>query len=289
MGYVYIIFSALSFCFMTIFVKIAGHEVNTLQIVFFRGLFTLCVTYYFIYKNKIYIWGNNKKKLISRGLSGTFALFFVYESIQRITLSEATVIQYLYPIFTIILAAIFLGEESTKKNYLAIFIGLFGVYIVLDFPFLNSNISFNYNNVLIALIGSVLTALAYVLVRSCSNDDESPYVIMFYFPLFTVPLSLPFTIINWSNPSLNTWFYIFMVGLCTQLGQTFLTFGYKLIPASKAATASYVQVPFAALGGFMFFNEEISINFLAGSLIIFVAVSLIIDKKMKKKNKVFTP
>lgn len=273
------ILSALSFCFMTIFVKYAGEELNTFQIVFFRGLFTLCVTYYLIYKNKVYIWGRNKKKLISRGLSGTFALFFVYESVQRITLSEATVIQYLYPIFTIILATIFLGEESTKKNYAVVFIGLLGVYIVLDFPYFNNNISFNYIDIIIALIGSVFTALAYVLVRSCSNDNESPYVIMFYFPLFTVPLSLPFTIIHWSEPSLNTWAYIFMVGLCTQLGQTFLTFGYRLLPASKAATTSYIQVPFAALSGFLIFNEDISTNFFIGSLMIFTAILFVADKE----------
>lgn len=279
MGYIFMILSALSFCFMTIFVKMAGQEVNTFQIVFFRGIFTLCATYYLIYKNKIYIWGRNKKKLIIRGLSGTLALFFVYESIQRITLSEATVIQYLYPIFTIILASTFLEEESTKKSYLAIFIGLFGVYIVLDYPFLNDNMSLNYINLTVALIGSFLTAFAYIFVRSCSNDDESPYVIMFYFPLFTVPLSLPFTLISWSSPSLNTWVYIFMVGLCTQLGQTFLTFGYKLLPASKAATTSFVQVPFAALGGFLFFSEQISINFFVGSLIIFAAVFLIVENK----------
>lgn len=289
MGYLFMILSALSFCFMTIFVKYAGEELNTFQIVFFRGLFTLCVTYYLIYKNKVYIWGRNKKKLISRGLSGTFALFFVYESIQRITLSEATVIQYLYPIFTIILATIFLGEEPTKKNYAVVFIGLLGVYIVLDFPYFNNNVSYNYIDIIIALIGSVFTALAYVLVRSCSNDNESPYVIMFYFPLFTVPLSLPFTIVHWSEPSLNTWVYIFMVGLCTQLGQTFLTFGYKLLPASKAATTSYIQVPFAALSGFLIFNEDISTNFFIGSLMIFTAILLIVDKGNRYKNKISTP
>lgn len=278
------ILSAFSFCFMTIFVKLAGKSIDTFQIVFFRGVFTLCITYYLMHKNNVYVWGVNKKKLIFRGLSGTMALFFVYESIQRITLSEATVIQYLYPIFTIILSSIFLGEITTKKSYLCVFIGLLGVYIVLDFPFLSNSVSINPYDILVAVIGSVLTALAYILVRSCAKDDESPYVIMFYFPLFTIPLSLPFTIIQWSSPSLITWFFIFMVGLCTQLGQMFLTFGYRLLPASKAAIISYVQVPLAAFSGFLIFNEGISINFLIGSIIIFFAVIFIINNKKIKKN-----
>ena len=257
MGYLFMILSAFSFCLMTIFVKYAGIELHTIQIILFRGLFTLGITWYLVHKNKIYIWGKNKKKLIIRGLIGSIALFFVYESIRRINLSEATVIQYLYPLFIIIFASILINEKATKKNYLAIFAGLIGVNIILGFPLLNYNITQNYVDITIALAGSLLTALAYVLVRSCANDGESPYVIMFYFPLFTVPLSLPLSIIYWSNPSTTTWIYIFFVGLFTQLGQMFLTFGYKLLPAGKAAITSYIQVPFAVLGGLFFFNEKL--------------------------------
>ena len=86
---------------MTIFVKISGQDIDTFQIVFFRGVFTLVTTFIIIKKKKIYLWGKSTQKLVLRGISGTFALFFVYESIQRFLLSEATVIQYLYPLFTV--------------------------------------------------------------------------------------------------------------------------------------------------------------------------------------------
>ena len=84
---------------MTVFVKIAGNNLPTIQIVFIRGLITLFFTFVIIKKKNIYSWGANHKLLIIRGISGTLALFFVYESIQRFTLSEATMIQYLFPIF----------------------------------------------------------------------------------------------------------------------------------------------------------------------------------------------
>ena len=72
---------------------------------------------------------------------------------------------------------------------------------------------------------------------------------MFYFPLFTVPISAPFALIDWSHPDQKGWLILLMIGVCTQLGQTFLTFGYKTLQASKAGLTSYVQVPFSAIFG----------------------------------------
>ncbi|MDA8753112.1 hypothetical protein N9N24_01265 [Candidatus Marinimicrobia bacterium] len=69
-----------------------------------------------------------------------------------------------------------------------------------------------------------------------------------------------------------------MIGLFTQLGQTFLTFGYRVLPAGKAATMSYIQVPLAALGGLFIFHENISFNFILGSLLIFIAILFVIKK-----------
>ena len=278
MGYVYISLSALSFCLMTVFVKISGREIDTFQIIFFRGLFTLITTILIIKKKQIYLWGNNQRKLVFRGLSGTFALFFVYESIQRFSLSEATVIQYLYPIFTVVFASILLHEKFSFKHYIAVALGLMGIYVVLDFPFLSSYEPLNYLDVFFGILGATLTGLAYVLVRVCLKLKESPYVIMFYFPLFTVPLSLPFAFLNWTTPSLTNWMILILIGAFTQVGQTFLTFGYKLLPAGNAATMSYIQVPLAALSGAFIFHENITYNFLFGSFLIFLAVLFVIKK-----------
>ena len=89
---------------MTVFVKMASTEMNTMQIVFVRGVFTLILTFIILKRKSINMWGQRKKILIMRGITGSVALFFVYESINRLPLSEATIIQYLYPIFISIFA-----------------------------------------------------------------------------------------------------------------------------------------------------------------------------------------
>ena len=285
MGYIYISLSALFFCLMTVFVKIAGQQLETIQIVFIRGIITLLFTSVIIKRKKIYLWGTNHKLLILRGIIGTVALFFVYESIQRFPLSEATVIQYLYPIFTALLASFIISENVGNQHYFAIILGFLGVYIILDFPFINPESSLNTTNLIIAITGAFLTGFAYVIVRMASNMKESPYVIMFYFPLFTVPMSFPFAYDLWIYPSIDNWIVLLLVGICTQLGQTFLTFGYKLLPASKAAPTSYIQVPFSVLAGSVIFYENISYNFILGSIVIFFSLYLIINKGKQSEQK----
>ena len=279
-GYVHILMSAFFFCLMTVFVKLAGQDISTIQIVFVRGVFTLVVTYAFIVYNKVDPLGRNRNLLMARGVTGTVALFLVYESIQRFPLPEATVIQYLYPIFTALLASIILSEKLTKMIFAAIILGLLGVYITLDFPFLIKT-TVQYQDTIIALSGAFLTGLAYVMVRKANNLKESPYVIMFYFPLFTVPLSLVLMGNNWVDPNTEIWMYLFLVGLTSQLGQMFLTFGYRLLPASRASITSYVQVPFSVIAGIFIFNHSISINFILGSVIIFFAIIIVFEKRNK--------
>ena len=94
--------------------------------------------------------------LIMRGVSGTLALFLVYESIKRFPLSEATyAIQYLFPIFTALVAPLIISEAINKKVFGAILIGLTGVYTVLDFPFLIITTNISMYSIGIAITGRV--------------------------------------------------------------------------------------------------------------------------------------
>ncbi len=261
---------------MTVFVKIAGTQISTMQIIFIRGTLTLVFTYAILSRKKISVWGTNKGLLVVRGIAGTSALFFFYESIQRFALSEAVAIQYLHPIFAVILASALISEKAGKIIYLSVIFGLIGTFVILEFPLIHNFNAIKNINLFIALAGSALTALAYVLVRWLSREGESPFVIMFYFPLFTVPVSFMFTINNWITPDLGLWIHLILIGICAQIAQYFLTHGYKLLPAGKASLTGYVQVPLSVLAGYLFFNDKITYSYFIGSCMIFTGVILMV-------------
>ena len=261
---------------MTVFVKIAGTQISTMQIIFIRGMLTLVFTYAILSRKKISVWGTNKGLLVLRGIAGTSALFFFYESIQRFALSEAVAIQYLHPIFAVILASALISEKAGKIIYLSVIFGFMGTFVILEFPLIHNFNAIKNINLFIALAGSALTALAYVLVRWLSSEGESPFVIMFYFPLFTVPVSFIFTINNWITPDLRLWIHLILIGICAQIAQYFLTHGYKLLPAGKASLTGYVQVPLSVLAGYLFFNDKITYSYFIGSCMIFTGVILMV-------------
>ena len=176
-----------------------------------------------------------------------------------------------------------ISEAINKKVFGAILIGLTGIYTVLDFTFLIKTTNISIYSIGIAIAGSFLTSVAYVLVRKATKVNEHPLVVMFYFPLFTVPMCLPFLISNWVHPSPEVWGYLFLVGICTQSGQVFLTHGYKELPAAEAAPLSYVQVPFAMIMGAIFFDEIITINFIIGSTLVLISIFIVMANREEKK------
>jgi drug/metabolite transporter (DMT)-like permease len=118
---------------------------------------------------------------------------------------------------------------------------------------------------MIGLGGALLTALAYVSVRQLSVR-EHPLVIVFYFPLVSVPATLPFLMNQWVMPTGSDWMWLLGVGLLTQLGQVWLTEGLAALPAARATSINYVQVVFATLWGVLIFAEPVTVTVIIGAI-----------------------
>jgi len=197
-------------------------------------------------------------------------------------LSISTVIQYTYPIFISVFAAIFLNEKITRNLFFALIIGWIGILVIINpTQLLNINVEIENLAISIALLGSIFTALAYVTVKKLVFTEDI-YVIIEYFPLVSLITLLPIVLINWVTPNLNELFWIIGIGLFTQLGQTFLTVGLKKLTACKASTINYLQVLFGSIWGILFFGEIININFLIGALLVLLGTIISTTKIIKK-------
>ncbi|MCP9850484.1 DMT family transporter [Cyanobium sp. Morenito 9A2] len=248
--------SALAFNLMGVCVKAVGSRLSVAEVVLARALVSVLLSWWLLRRRHLPIWGERKGMLILRGVIGTAALGCVYGALTHLPLASATVLQYLYPTFTALLAWLTLREHLAPQLLLAMALGWLGVLVVAQPSWLTGQASaLPLLPLLLGVAGALLTALAYVSVRALGRS-EHPLVIVFYFPLVAIPLTLPLVALQPVLPTASELLWLVGVGLFTQLGQIGLTKGLMALPAARATAMSYVQVVLAALWGWLFFAEH---------------------------------
>ncbi|RJG50063.1 DMT family transporter [Motilimonas pumila] len=273
--------SALGFALMSACVKLVSqHDIPVLEIVAARALVSLVLSYGDVRRKKISVWGNNKGWLFARGAVGALALIFVYYSITTLPLAEATLLQYLHPVFTAFLALIFLKEPILHSTKLCIGFSLVGLGIMVSPGLgLSQADALPWLSIGTALLGAFGSGVAYVIVRQLSREEDSS-VIIFYFPLIALPLSLALLGDDFVMPNGEALLLLLFVGVFTQIGQVGLTKAMQSASASKATAYSYVQVLFSMILGWLIFAEIPSLySWIGGGFILVGALINVLWKK----------
>ena len=276
-GIKFLIASGLAFSLMSVCVKAIGGKIPVPELIFARATISLIITRILLYKKNINPWGYQKRLLLIRGLFGTIALYCIFKALTVLPIATATVIQYIYPTFTVICAYFILKEYILKRIIFSIIIGWIGIILVTQPEWTsNSNFLETITATSIALLGALMTSLAYICVRKLS-EKENPLVIIYYFPLVSIPLSLPFIINNFVLPTGIDWIWIIGIGFFTQIGQLCITEGLRLIPAGQATSLNYSQVIFSSIAGFILFQEALTTEFYLGGLCVLISTIISIS------------
>ncbi|MEK7433039.1 MAG: DMT family transporter [Cyanobacteriota bacterium] len=263
-----------SFCFAIINVMVKKLDnIPTYEIAFFRTFISLIMSYYSIKTLSLNPWGNNKKYLILRGLFGTIAFLLFFYTLQKMPLATAITVQYLAPIFTTIISVFFLKEKIKISQWFFFAISFSGIIFLKGF---DSRVSIYY--LVIGIISAFLSASAYNCIRKLKDYDH-PAIIVFYFPLVSIPIIGPYTILNWVQPYGIQWFYLLATGFLTQIAQIYMTKAFHSDKLSVVSNFSYIGAVFALFFGYFIFDEKISL--LSGFGIILVILGAILSSIYK--------
>ncbi len=255
------------FALMNVSVKYIPH-IPAIEIILFRSIFSLVFSYIFLKNQKIYVFGNNKKLLIIRGIVGSIGLITFFYTLQKIPLASAVTIQYLSPIFTTILGIFLVKERVRPIQFLFFAISFAGVVLVQGF-----DARVNWLYAAIGLISALFSGLAYNVIRRLKNT-EHPLVIIFYFPLVTLPVAGLISYFNWVNPVGWDWAILLWIGICTQTAQYFMTVAYQNANVSKISSLTYIGIVYALIFGFFFFGETYNAMAYAGMGLVLLGVIL---------------
>jgi drug/metabolite transporter (DMT)-like permease len=276
-GVMYMVLATIFFAVMNVLVKYIP-RVGAVEIVFFRSIVSLIMSYVILKQKKIDLWGNNKKWLIIRGVAGSAGLLMFFYTIKTMPLGSAIAVQYMSPVFTSLLG-IFIVKESVKSlQWVFFFLAFLGVVAIQGFDPRVTTLQ-----VIIGLVGAMSAGMAYNSIRKLRISDH-PLVIIFYFPLVTIPITGVYLLTNWLTPTFFELMILIGIGVVTQFAQFFMTKAYQSDTLSKIAPIQYIGIVFALAIGYLLFDETYDLSSGLGIIIIILAVVLNVWYKIRLEN-----
>lgn len=285
LGIRYILLSGLSFILVNFLVKMLGgnNELSEYfqfqtygahELVFFRSLVSFIISAAIIKSRGIPFFGNNKKWLLVRGLAGVVALTIFFFTLQNLPLAVASILQYLSPIFTVILAALILKDKIFKIQWILILLAFCGVlFIGYDSLSNDSNVVIDPIWMILGIVSSFFSAIAYVAIVKLKNTDQ-PITIVLYFPMLALPFTGIWCLFDFVMPNGWEWLVLLLIGVFTQIAQILMTKALHTADTAKIVPFQYLGAIYAILIGWFVFDERLSGILITGMFIIIVCVIL---------------
>lgn len=273
-GVVYMLLASFIFTLMKVFVKLIPH-IPAIEIILFRSIISFAISGYFLHRQKVNIWGNNKPVLLGRGIAGAIALITYFSLLQQIPLATASTLQYLSPIFTAVIGIFLVNEKIKPLQFLFFGLSFAGILVIQGFDTRIDTI-----HLLMGIFASFFMGLAYNFIRKLKTS-EHPLVIIFYFPLVMLPISSVWSMFVWVQPIGYDWLVLLLVGLCTQAAQFFMTKSYQQEELSKVSILSYISILYSLSFGYFIFDETYDWIIYGGMVLVLLGV--ILNVLWKKK------
>ncbi|MEO8629163.1 MAG: DMT family transporter, partial [Betaproteobacteria bacterium] len=191
---------------------IAGRQLSaeliTFQTLFLRSLIGLVIIAVVLQRAG---WAQIKTRVFGVHLGRNIAHFGGqygwFYAIGILPLTEVFAIEFTTPIWTAILATLFLGERMTSRRAFAVALGFIGTLIIL-----RPGVQVVSLAALAVLASAVCYAISYVLMKRLSST-ETPLCILFYMSVIQLPLSTIPALQHWVWPSAHLWPWIVLLAI----------------------------------------------------------------------------
>ncbi|MCQ1058181.1 DMT family transporter [Photobacterium sp. ZSDE20] len=234
--------------------------------------------------------------VVASGVCLGLCLAAYVSSTQHTTLANAVFLIYTGPVFSTILAAIFLKEKISKLTaglLTAVFIGCLFIIGIISYDATNGlsmSLSFSKENFLGDMLGlaSGVGYGLYLFFSRYRTDVSSDSRSFFNFLFGAIAIALCFTV----NPpslaemDLSSWIWLISMGFFIGFGAlSLLTIAAKHLKAAELACVSYLETVVGAGIGISMFGESLTmLQTLGGILVIGGGMGEIVLTMTKKHN-----
>jgi S-adenosylmethionine uptake transporter len=246
-------------------VKLLGESYAAFQIIFFSGLMGFPLVTVLLMSDRRdgtliprHPWWTALRSLaaVVTGVMGFFAF-------SKLPMAQCYAIFFAMPLLITLLAIPMLGEKVGIRRGGAVVVGLIGVLIVLR-PGSGEALGIGH----LAALGAAITgALTSVIVRKIGAEERSVTLMLYPMVLsfFAMGLTMPFVYVPMPVEHLGLTAIMAFLGMLGALGSIA---AYRTAPAVIVAPMQYSQIIWAALYGWLFFDENIDFHTAIGTAVI---------------------
>jgi len=251
-----------SFSLMAIGGRELADTLSVTQILFFRSLIGLAFALILLRLGRqfqhlrqtrysLHLWRNTCH------IVGQYCWFW---GITVLPLAEVFALEFTVPIWTLIIAALFLGETISTRKIAAIVLGLTGVLWIVR-PGLQG---FSADS-LIVLVSAIAYAASHSITKALSGSTH-PSIILFYMCAIQLPITFVVALFDWDWPMGLDWIWLLIVGI-TALGAHYcIAKAMKTAEASAVVVMDFLRLPLIAAAGWLLYDETLEMAVLIGAL-----------------------
>ena len=276
------VFASLAATCMQALIRSLSQQIHPFQIAFFRSFFAfLSFTPLFVRYGAQPLRTKRLGSHAMRGLLQGSAILLNYMALRMTPLAKVASLKFTQPLFTTIMAVLFLGEIIRARRVTALIIGLIGAFIIL-----RPGIVEIEAGALMVLGSAGLMSVCHILIKALTKT-ESSITLTLYMTVFITPFTLIAAIPFWQTPTIWQLFLMFIMGLLGNIAQISRAQAYRFADLSALAPLDFVRLLWMALFGFVFFGEVPDIWTWAGGVVIFSSSTYIAlrERQQRKAGK----
>jgi drug/metabolite transporter (DMT)-like permease len=263
-GALWMLGAVFSFALMAIAVRELQRHMGSFEIVFLRSLGMLAITLAMLPRAGVAAIRTTRFQLhLWRNLIHFLGQVLWVYSIGALALATVFAIEFTMPVWTAILAALFLGERLTQPRLVQLGLGLVGVLIILR-PGAGSF----HPAALAMILGSLCYASSFIFTKRLTSTDNA-LAVLFWMSVVQTPISLVAAIPDWVTPVLADAPWIAGIGAGAFTAHYCMTQAMRLVDAMVVVPIDFIRLPLIAAVGALAYGEAFDPLVIAGAAIIF--------------------
>tara|TARA_B100000579_G_scaffold354389_1_gene309388 strand:- start:9527 stop:10345 length:819 start_codon:yes stop_codon:yes gene_type:complete len=256
------------------------------QVLFFRFFIGFIPIFFIIPRDKIFNFYKTSRPGLHafRAICGALAIIALFYGLRELPLADVISLTFGGPIFVTIASIFFLSERVGIKRWSAVFLGFFGMLLIVQPAFKEVNYFY-----IAPIIFCIFFACVAISVRSLSKTEEN-YTIAFYFTFLCTVLGLgSIFFVEWIMPTKVDFLIFLIIGLSGSIANLLLTQSYRLAEASLVTPIKYLSLVFAIIFGFLIWSEVPKVLTLLGAGLVILSSLIIFVRENRLKKEIDIP